>query len=192
MLTPDQLPDDIRRSTRADERSPLELGLTRIVGHRPELTRGLMAFAGALKQSRLLDDRLIELVRLRVAFFNQCRSCMAIRYPDALEAGLTEDLVCSLERPADADDLTERERAAVLYAERFATDHLSLDDHAHLALREHFTEPEIVELGMHCAFYVGFGRLAATWDMVDELPEEFLDRSRSIGPWDASEPITVR
>ena len=54
-----------------------------------------MAFAGGLKIHRELPERLIELVRLRVAFHNQCRSCMAIRYKDAIEDGLTEDLVCS-------------------------------------------------------------------------------------------------
>ena len=49
-------------------------------------------FGGALKLGRLLPDRLVEIVRLRVAFHNQCRSCMAIRYTDAMNAGVDEDL----------------------------------------------------------------------------------------------------
>ena len=76
-----------------------------------------MGFAGSLKVHRTLPDRLVELVRLRIAFFNQCRSCMAIRYTDAVNDGLTEELVCSLERPEDAADLTEAEKAAIAYGE---------------------------------------------------------------------------
>ena len=70
-----------------------------------------MGFGAALKMNRQLSPRLVELVRLRIAFFNQCRSCMAIRYADARAAGVDEDLVCSLERPAQADNLTPAERA---------------------------------------------------------------------------------
>ena len=70
----------------------------------------------------------MELVRLRIAFFNQCRSCMAIRYTDAVNDGVTEDLVCSLEKPAEAANLTAAEKAAIDFGERMATDHLSIDD----------------------------------------------------------------
>jgi AhpD family alkylhydroperoxidase len=191
-LSVEELPEDIRELTKADDRTPLELGLTRIFAHRPELTKGMMPFSRALKVHRLLDNRLIELVRLRIAFFNQCRSCMAIRYPDALADGLTEDLVCSLEKPQEATNLTEREKLAVLYAEKFATDHLSIGDDLYARLKEHFTEPEIVELGFHCAFYVGFGRLAATWNMIEELPEEFQDMSHEVAPWEIADHVVMR
>ena len=98
---------------------------------------------------------------------------MAIRYPDALADGLTEDLVCSLERPAEAEGLTDAERAAIRYGELFATNHLAIDDAVYDDLRRYFDEAQIVELGMHVAFFVGFGRLAATWAMLEELPERF-------------------
>ena len=75
-----------------------------------------------------MPGRLIELVRLRIAFHNQCRSCMAIRYSTGLNDGLTEGLVCSLERPQEAEDLTDSERAALAYADLMATDHLAVDD----------------------------------------------------------------
>ena len=67
-----------------------------------------LEFGPALREHRLLPDRLVELVRLRVAFWNQCRSCMAVRYEEGVDDGLTEELVCSLERPYEAPDLSER------------------------------------------------------------------------------------
>ncbi len=181
-LTPDQLDPDLRRLSRADDRTPLELGLTRILGHQPEMAKGLMAFSGSLKRNRTLPARLIELVRLRIAFHNQCRSCMAIRYPDAMDDGLTEDLVCSLEKPMEADDLTEAEHIAIRYGELFATNHLAIGDAFYDELRQHFTEAEIVELGLNAALCVGIGRLAATWDMVEELPERF-QAEGEVTPW---------
>ena len=64
-----------------------------------------------------------------------------------------------------------------------ASDHLSIDDSVYDELREHYSEAQIVELGMWAAFCVGFGRLAATWHMVEELPEAFKDTSRPLSPW---------
>lgn len=173
-----------------DNLTDLEQGLTRYFAHCPEQALGLMGFGGALKRNRTLPERLVELVRLRVAFFNQCRSCMAIRYSDAVADGVTEGLVCSLERPQEAENLTAAEKAAIRYGELMATDHLAIDDAVHDDLRRHFSEAQIVELGMTVAFFVGFGRLAATWHMVEELPEAFRT-AETIAPWGADK-IQVR
>ena len=173
-----------------DNLTDLEQGLTRYFAHCPEQALGLMGFGGALKRNRSLPERLVELVRLRVAFFNQCRSCMAIRYADAVADGVTEGLVCSLERPQEAENLSAAEKAAIRYGELMATDHLTINDAVYADLRRHFTEAQIVELGMTVAFFVGFGRLAATWHMVEELPEAF-QTAETIAPWGADK-IQVR
>jgi AhpD family alkylhydroperoxidase len=190
-LDPKDWDSEIRAMARPETATPLEQGLLRMFAHRPALAKGMMQFAGALKANRSLGERLVELVRLRVAFHNQCRSCMAIRYRDAVADGVSEDLVCSLEKPEEAPDLTAAEKAALAYADAFATDHLAVTDATFERLREHFSEPEIIELGMTIAFFVGFGRLAATLDMVEELPERFRDHSRRIAPW-REESIQVR
>jgi AhpD family alkylhydroperoxidase len=182
---------ELRAMTRADEATPLEQGLMRIFANVPELAKAFVGFGGAMKRTRTLSPRLVELVRLRVAFHNQCRSCMAIRYTEAANDGVTEDLVCSLERPAQATNLTDAEKAAIDYGERFATNHLSIDDAVYDNLRKHFTEAQIVELGTTVAFFVGFGRLAATWHMVEELPKTFQESKDVIAPW-KQEAILVR
>lgn len=76
-----------------------------IFAHRPDQAQAVFDLMGAVEAGTTLDGRLIELVRLRIAFWNQCRSCMSLRYrPDEVSEGL----VCSLERPEEADDLTDR------------------------------------------------------------------------------------
>lgn len=104
---------------------------------------------------------------------------MAVRYQPEL---VDEGLVCSLERPEEAPDLTDSERVALEYADRFACDHLSIDEALYERLREYFDEGQMVELGTRCAFFVGFGRLAATWHMVEDLPESFR-ADGPVAPW---------
>jgi AhpD family alkylhydroperoxidase len=164
----------------------------RIYAQRPELAVKYLEFARALREERLLPDRLVELVRLRVAFWNQCRSCMAVRYEEGLEDGLTEELVCSLERPHEADDLTAAERAAIHYGDLMATNHLAITDETFDGLRAHFSEPEIVELCMNVALFVGFGRLGAALHMVDDLPEHFRSEDgERVTPWGSDEQVLI-
>ena len=170
---------------------PQGLGLLRVLAQRPDLTTAFLAFRRELAGASVLTPRLVELVRLRVAFHNQCRSCMALRSATAVEDGVTEALVCSLERPEEADDLSDAEKAALRYADLMATDHLAVDDAVFDRLRAWFTEPEIVELGVHLAVFVGFGRLSATWDLVDDLPERYADRSGVVTPWGAADAVTA-
>jgi AhpD family alkylhydroperoxidase len=161
----------------------INLGVAAILGHRPEVAGALGALKAALKASGTLPPRLVELVRLRIAFHNKCRSCISVRYQSAIDDGLTEGLVCSLEQPAAADDLSPAE-SEVCFADMFATDHVSIDDTVYDDLRRHFTEHKLVELGVHCAYAVGMGRLAATWNVTDDVPEAFRSMADSpLAPW---------
>src|ERR1051325_10909929 len=174
---------ELRRMTDADNGSPLEQLMGGGMGHAPGLSKAMTVFAGSIFERSTLPRRMLELVRLRVAFHNQCRSCMAIRYQSAIDDGLDEGAVCSLERPFEAQDLSEREKAAIAYADISSTNHFAIDDATFDELRKHFTEAEIVELGMFIAYFIGFGRLAAAWDMVEELPTSFQDKSAKVAPW---------
>ena len=183
---------DLREMTAADSGTPLEQGAMRMFAHTPEISKGLTAFAGSLKQNRSLPNRLVELVRLRVAFHNQCRSCMAIRYKDGQEDGITEDLVCSLEKPMEADNLSDAEKAAIQYGELFATNHLAINDDIYDNLRKYLVNQKLLNLSMTVAFFVGFGRLAASYHMVEELPESFqADEKETLTPW-GNDSIIVR
>ena len=153
-------------------------------GHAPELMTALHDFADILGNRGKLPGRLVELVRLRIAFHNQCRSCMAMRYQSGLDDGLTEGLVCSLESPEEATDLSGAEKAALAYADISATNHFAIDNGTFEDLREFFTEAEIVELGLYVGYFVGFGRMVAAWDMVEELSDGVQDKSKEMSPWD--------
>jgi AhpD family alkylhydroperoxidase len=183
-LRPAELLDEIRlRLGVTDETQPAQLGSLQAWGRLPRLANALLDLQSALAELSL-EPRLTELVRLRVAYHNQCRSCMALRSGAAMDDGLTEALVCELEAPEEAQGLTDRERAALAYADRLSIAHHAIDDALFLRLREHFSETEILELGAHIAFCLGFGRVAMSWQLVDDLPEA-LQAEGIVGPWAA-------
>lgn len=167
----------------------VHLGSLTVWANRPDIAMAFLRFQQTLDASTSLSLRLRELVRLRVAFHNQCRSCMAVRSSAAIADGMTEGAVCSLERPEQAPDLTEAEKAALAYADLLAIDHLSIDDAVFDRLRTHFDESQIIDLGVHIGVCVGFGRLAMSWDIVDDLPPSFRDGHAAAVPW-SSEAIT--
>jgi AhpD family alkylhydroperoxidase len=173
-----------------DRAARIQRAVGSITAHRPEIASGIGAAMSAINASGTLSPRLIELIRLRMAFHNQCRSCMAIRYANAVEAGVDEDLVCSLEKPDEAEDLTASERAALRFADLFATNHLAIDDAVYDDLRQYFTEGELVEIGLNCAIDLGMGRLAATWRVTDDLPERFRQGDQLVTPW-GSDAVVV-
>jgi AhpD family alkylhydroperoxidase len=158
------------------------------MGRLPAAAEALGSLTVALRSNGTLSPRLVELVRLRIAFFNQCRSCIAVRYQSAVDDGLDEGAVCSLERPAEAENLSAAEQAALGFAELFATNHLAIDDAVYDGLREHFTEDQLVELGLHCAIALGVGRLSATWDVNENLPESNGSADR-LAPWNSASVV---
>lgn len=188
-LAPESWDPELRSMLKTEGKTSFQLGNMRMMAHIPEAAKAVANLMQTVRANRILSERLSELVRLRIAFHNQCRSCMAVRYAGAAADGVDQELVCSLEKPTEAKDLTEAEKAAIDYADRFAINHLSIDDSVYDGLRRHFTEAEIVELGLWCAICSGIGRLNATWDMVEDLPAVYQDKSAPIAPWKIAETI---
>ena len=181
---------ELRALIQPDKTSALEQGQMRIMAHAPEIAKRVAALGGAFMEHRTLPRRLMEMVRLRIAFHNQCRSCMSVRYSSAIDDGLTESVVCSLEQPFEAPDLSDAERAAVRYADLSASNHLAIDEETFDELRRYYSEAQIVELGMWVAFCVGFGRLLAAWHVVEDLPERTRAKNARFAPW-TLEPIVL-
>ena len=82
-----------------------------------------------------------------------------------MEKGLTEEKISRLENFRDDPIFNDRERLALEMAERMATNHTSIDDDFFRRMRAHFSDAEIVELGMAAGQYIGFGRLLMVLDL---------------------------
>ena len=60
---------------------------------------------------------------------------------------------------------TPAEKSAIRYAEVVAGHHSTADDGLFNELREHFTEGEIIDLGMRIQTFTGYGRLIRVLDL---------------------------
>ncbi len=89
---------------------------------------------------------------------NDCSACGTFRAPSVQEAGVTEEMYEHVADPAAFPGYTDRQRLAIEYAERFATDHRAIDDELFVRIRAAFTDPEVLDLTTCCAVYVGLGR----------------------------------
>ena len=76
---------------------------------------------------------------------------------------MTEEKIAELDT-AD-NSFSEREKAALEYADRMALDHHNIDDAFFDRLHEHFSDEQIVELGMMIGQFIGFGRLLMVLDL---------------------------
>jgi AhpD family alkylhydroperoxidase len=124
----------------------------------PELGRAATRLVDAAYNKSILPVRVREAARLRIAQLNDCTVCLAFR-ADAVKAqGLTEDFYCQIGPSLDGTELTEQERLAIEYAERFATDHLSIDDAFMERLRQSFTDAEVFDLTVCLSAFLGLGR----------------------------------
>jgi alkylhydroperoxidase family enzyme len=84
---------------------------------------------------------------------------MGARFALARQQGLTEEKIAELPRYRESSILSDREKAAVRYAEVLAGDTKQADAALFDELRRHFTESEILDLGFRITSFVGYGRL---------------------------------
>lgn len=145
----DELPDDLRAQWEATTRPGLR-DFIRMMAHAPDHFRAFNEANSSVRFGNHLGPRVTELVRLAMAQTTRCQVCLAGRMPAAVEAGLTEDMVGEIGSDAPTS-MTDAEHAAVRFALKFGTDHLSITEDDKAALRAHFSPEQIVELGLFCA-----------------------------------------
>src|SRR3954470_8558578 len=95
--------------------------VVRALSLRPEFAKAVTTYDQAVWNSTL-DWRLHELVRMRIAQINECTVCLSWRTPDAVAAGVTDELLANVHRADERPEYTEAERVAIEYASRFCTD----------------------------------------------------------------------
>lgn len=123
----------------------------------PELGVAATRLVDAAYNKSILPVRVREAARMRIAQLNDCTVCLSFRADKVRAQGLGEDFYRSVGSPGD-DTLSEQERLAVEYAERFAVDHASIDDAFIDRLRTRFTDPEIFDLTVCLSAFLGLGR----------------------------------
>jgi alkylhydroperoxidase family enzyme len=88
-------------------------------------------------------------------------------YASARQQGVTDELLAALHHYQDSPLFTPREKAAFRFAEMMAGNHKQITQDLFDELRQHFSEPEILELGWRIAIFIGYGRLVYALGLED-------------------------
>ncbi len=135
--------------------------------HRPQVALIWLALLDQFHNHGVLDARLRELVRLRIASITQCKACQVARKSDRVDAKDLEALSCL---QPDSEHFTPAERAALTYAQLFAADAHAVEEHHFASLAEHFSTAEIVELQMFCTLMLAGGRMTLVQQAYEDTP----------------------
>ena len=126
----------------------------------PELMSGFRAVKVALEKS-VVEQKLIELVYLRVSQINGCAYCLNLHTNSLLKDGETQRRISEVAGWCVSDQYSEKERAALNWAEQLtniSTSHA--DDESYAALKNFFTDKEISDLTFAISLMNGMNRLA--------------------------------
>jgi AhpD family alkylhydroperoxidase len=132
----------------------------------PGASRAMFALETYVRQSGL-EPSLLELVKMRASQINGCAYCLDMHSKDARAHGESEQRLYALSAWRETPFFSERERAALAWTEAVtlvAESHVP--DAIYEAVRQHFTEEELVNLTLAVVAINGWNRLAISFRAV--------------------------
>ncbi len=117
-----------------------------------------------------LERSLLYLVQLRASQINGCAYCLDMHWKDLRALGETEQRLYSLDAWRESPYYTDRERAALAWAEAvtlIARDHAP--DAVYESVRSHFSEKELSDLTLAVATINAWNRLSIAGRLVPGL-----------------------
>lgn len=126
----------------------------------------VQAMLGLERQVRKagLDNRLLDLVRMRASQINGCAYCLDMHSKDARAAGETEQRLYLLDAWRESPMYSPRERAALEWTEALTlVTEGHVPDEVYAAVREHFSEEELVNLSLAIVAINGWNRLCISF-----------------------------
>jgi AhpD family alkylhydroperoxidase len=130
---------------------------------RPEMAPAVWNAVEACYAQSILSAREREALRFRIAQLNQCPVCLSYRAETNVANGASDDLYDHVAEWRTWPGYTDRERLAIEFAERFATDHLGIDDDLFARLHAQYSDAEILDLAICAQTFLGLGRVLSTF-----------------------------
>lgn len=155
---------------RQRKRYGFELIPTQIWGRQPILLRRFLAFFRALERRQSpLDPVLRALVTVRVSQINHCGFCIDFNSMRVLKGGGQAKLE-ALSDFETSKHFTNKEKAALAYADGFTHSNSEPDDALFERLRAHFDDDAIVEL----TGLIAFQNMSSKFNAALDLPAQGL------------------
>jgi AhpD family alkylhydroperoxidase len=108
-----------------------------------------------------LDERLLNLVRLRASQINHCAYCIDMHWKDLRALGETEQRLYGLDAWRESPYYSDRERAALAWTEAVTlVADGNVPDGIHHAVQPHFSGTELADLTLAIATINAWNRLS--------------------------------
>ncbi|SIO39633.1 alkylhydroperoxidase AhpD family core domain-containing protein [Singulisphaera sp. GP187] len=131
----------------------------------PEPLKAMYAI-GTYLASCGLETSLLELVKIRVSQINGCAYCLDMHTKDARAEGETEQRIYLLNAWRETSFFTERERAALTWAETLTRIGNGVPESVHDEVSPHFSDKELVDLTWAVVTINGWNRVAISYRAV--------------------------
>jgi AhpD family alkylhydroperoxidase len=127
----------------------------------PEGLEKMRALEHHLNTATGLEPVLLDLVRLRVSLMNGCEYCIHLHKEELKKQHEPEERIAGLSDWRDSNAYTQRERAALAWAEAVTNiQEGHAPDAVYDQMREHFSEVEAVNLTLAITTINAWNRLA--------------------------------
>ena len=164
LLPDEELDETTRANAQAMEARGLDTSTLRGLANSQDFFNLYNQFYYPARKGHSLPESLIEMVRLRIARHNDCFTWLNVRLLQSA-GDLTEEKIAQLDLDKSLDAFSEDEQLALEYADRLATDHHNMDDDFFARLKDHYSDPQVLELGMMIGQFIGFGRVLTVLDL---------------------------
>ena len=137
----------------------------------PEMATGMAAISHALRKSGI-EPELLEMLKVRVSQLNGCAFCIQYHLNDARKLGVPAARLDLLAAWREAGIYSQRETAALEWAERvtlLAAHHI--DDGAYAQVHVHFSEREVALLTTAIGQINFWNRVAAPLRFAPPIPD---------------------
>jgi alkylhydroperoxidase family enzyme len=137
----------------------------------PALSAAAGGYSSAVYERSGLSLREFEAARITMARINQCAICTNWRTARDVPSRASdpdevpESFYRAVGERGDLKSLTERERLAAEFAQRYAEDHLGMDDAFWTQLHAAYSDDELVDLGLCVASWLALGRFNQVFDI---------------------------
>jgi len=154
------------------------------MGHRPEILEAFMVLAGTINGPGTIDPGLKQLVAYVASNAAGCRYCQAHTSAHAAHAGVDVDKIEHAFEFETHAVFSDAERAALRLARDAALQPNLVEREHFAALREHFDEPQIVELVAVCALFGFLNRWNDTMSTeLEGVPRSFAESHLGGAGW---------
>ncbi len=169
-VDPKDMPDNIQKAWQHSMDLRGDATFFEVFAHHPELYNWYTdSFYGQVFRAGLVPQRYKELMRLRLSTTHGCRFCNQGNRLDAKAAGLSDEDIDHITNPS-TDHFDGAEQAVLQLADQIVLTNSKggLDQTMHQALGQHFSDAQILELGVVAGILSGMAKFLFVFDLVEK------------------------